>query len=60
MTSPNLKIQQTPTGYWAVQRGAVEVASAMTRKGAEAERELLARLTDRHTRRAAEQAAKRG
>jgi hypothetical protein len=47
-----LTIKQTPTGYWSVQRGAVHVAGAMTRKGAEAERELLKRLGSRRVRRA--------
>jgi hypothetical protein len=51
-----LTIKQTPTGYWSVQRGAVHVAGAMTRKGAEAERELLKRLGSRRVRRASERA----
>jgi hypothetical protein len=38
-------ITQTPTGYWSVQRGAVHVVGAATRRGAEAERELLRRLS---------------
>jgi hypothetical protein len=42
-----LTIKQTRTGYWSVQRGSVHVAGAMTRKGAEAERELLRRLRSR-------------
>ncbi len=36
-----LTIKQTPTGYWSVQRGATHLAGAATRKGAEAERDLL-------------------
>ena len=48
-----LTIRQTRTGYWSVQRGAVHLAGAMTRKGAEAERELLKRLSARGPRRAA-------
>jgi hypothetical protein len=40
-----LTIRQTPTGYWSVQRGAVHVAGAPTRSAAEAERELLRRLS---------------
>jgi hypothetical protein len=48
-----LTIRQTRTGYWSVQRGAVHLAGAMTRKGAEAERELLRRLSARSPRRAA-------
>jgi len=48
-----LTIKQTPTGYWSVQRGAIHLAGAMTRKGAEAERELLKRLGRRSVRRAA-------
>jgi hypothetical protein len=40
-----LTIKQTRTGYWSVQRGAVHVVGAATRRGAEAERELLRRLS---------------
>lgn len=40
-----LTIKQTRTGYWSVQRGSVHLTGALTRKGAEAERELLRRLT---------------
>lgn len=54
-----LTIKQTPTGYWSVQRGAVHLAGAMTRKGAEAERELLRRLSSRTVRRASERAGAR-
>ena len=42
-----LTIKQTPTGYWSVQRGATHLAGAATRKGAEAERELLKRISNR-------------
>ena len=42
-----LTIKQTPTGYWSVQRGATHLSGAATRKGAEAERELLKRLGNR-------------
>ncbi|HEV7161734.1 MAG TPA: hypothetical protein VGN25_00625 [Solirubrobacteraceae bacterium] len=48
-----LTIRQTRTGYWSVQRGSVHLAGAMTRKGAEAERELLRRLGKRRVRRTA-------
>ncbi len=48
-----LTIEQTRTGYWSVQRGSVHLAGAMTRKGAEAERELLRRLSARRVRRTA-------
>jgi|HubBroStandDraft_6_1064221.scaffolds.fasta_scaffold167507_3 hypothetical protein len=48
-----LRIEQTHTGYWSVQRGSVQLASAATRKGAEAERELLRRLSARRVRRTA-------
>jgi hypothetical protein len=41
-----LTIKQTSTGYWVVRRGDVEIAGAVTRKGAEAERELASRLRD--------------
>jgi hypothetical protein len=40
-----LTIRQTNTGYWSVRRGAVDVSGAPTRRGAEAERELLKRLS---------------
>ena len=46
-----LTISQTPTGYWSVQRGATHITGAMTRQGAEAERELLRRLGTRSDRR---------
>jgi hypothetical protein len=48
-----LTIKQTQTGYWSVQRGTVHLAGAMTRKGAEAERDLLRSLSNRRVRRAA-------
>jgi hypothetical protein len=51
--SEQLTIKQTATGYWTVRRGGVDLAGAMTRKGAEAERDLLIRLTSRTVRRAA-------
>jgi hypothetical protein len=46
-----LTIKQTPTRYWVVEQGAVQVAGAMTREAAEAERELLNRLRNRSFRR---------
>jgi hypothetical protein len=46
-----LTIRETATGYWLVQRGSVQVAGAPTRRGAEAERDLLERLRDRAPRR---------
>lgn len=48
-----LTIKQTQTGYWIVQRDGMQVASAMTHKGAEAERDLLRRLSRRRVRRTA-------
>jgi hypothetical protein len=48
----SLTIKQTSTGYWAVQRGSVQVAFAMTREAAEHERETLQRLSLCSTRRA--------
>jgi hypothetical protein len=53
MQEDQLTIKKTPTGYWTVQRGAVHLAGSMTRKGAEAERELLKRLSRRSVRRKA-------
>jgi hypothetical protein len=47
-----LTIEQTATGYWTVRRGGVDLVGAMTRKGAEAERELRTRLRNRAPRRA--------
>ena len=41
MQSERLTIKKTATGYWTVQRGAVHLTGATTRKGAEAERDLL-------------------
>ena len=49
----SLFIEQTRTGYWSVQRGSVHLSGAMTRKGAEAERELLRRLSAARQRRSA-------
>jgi hypothetical protein len=46
-----LTIKQTRTGYWVVERDGIPIAGAMTRKAAEAERELLRRLGDRSLRR---------
>lgn len=46
-----LTIRQTPTGYWTVQRGATHLSGAVTREGAEAERELLSKLGTRRDRR---------
>jgi len=46
-----LTIRRTATGYWVVQRGAVQLAGALTREAAEAERELLERLHNRNRRR---------
>jgi hypothetical protein len=52
MPQERLTIKQTPTGYWAVQRGAVHLSGSMTRSGAEAECELLKRLRRRTVKRA--------
>jgi hypothetical protein len=46
-----LRIKQTATGYWVVQRGAVQLAGGVTREAAESERRLLERLRDRDRRR---------
>jgi hypothetical protein len=42
-----LTVRQTATSYWVVQRGSVHLAGALTRKAAEAERELRERLRKR-------------
>lgn len=51
MQAESLTIKQTATGYWVVQQGGVHLAGAMTREGAEAERDLLTRLRTRSVRR---------
>ena len=51
MQTERLTIKQTATGYWVVEQGAVQLAGAMTRSAAEAERDLLNRLRDRSPRR---------
>jgi hypothetical protein len=51
--SERLTVRQTQTGYWTVLRGSVHVGGSMTRRGAEAEREMLLRLGRRTVRRAA-------
>jgi hypothetical protein len=52
MQAERLTIKQTRTGYWTVQRGAVQLVGAMTRSAAEREREMLRRLSLASTRRA--------
>ena len=59
MQSERLTIKQTATGYWSVQRGPVHLTGASTRKGAEAERDLLKRLERRNVRRALQRAGAR-
>jgi len=59
MQSERLTIKKTATGYWTVQRGAVHLTGATTRKGAEAERDLLRRLGRRNVRRAEQRVAVR-
>ena len=55
MDEERLTVEQTATGYWVVQRGSVQLAGAVTRKAAEAERELAERLRDRGRRRVDEE-----
>jgi hypothetical protein len=57
MQAAQLTITQTPTGYWTVQRGGVQLAGAMTRTGAERERDLLLRLSLATKRRARNRSA---
>ncbi len=52
MQPEQLTVQQTATRYWVVQRDAVHLAGAITREAAEAELDLLRRLSDRSVRRA--------
>jgi hypothetical protein len=42
-----LTVKQTAANYWVVERGPEEVAGAITRQAAEAERELMRRLRQR-------------
>ena len=42
-----LTVRQTATGYWIVQSGSEQIAGAVTRQAAEAERELMRRLRRR-------------
>ena len=51
MHADQLKIKQTATGYWIVEQGAVQLAGAMTRSAAEAERDLVNQLRRRSVRR---------
>lgn len=53
-----LTITQTPTGYWSVKRGSTHLAGAITRKGAEAECDILRRLEGRRHRRTVRRAAR--
>lgn len=56
MQAEQLKIRRTATGYWTVLRGNVHIAGSMTRRGAEAERDLMLRLSRRSVRRTAARA----
>jgi hypothetical protein len=51
--SERLTIKQTTTGYWVVEQGAIQLAGAMTRSAAEAERDLMNNLRNRSLRRIA-------
>ena len=42
--SEKLTVKQSASNYWVVQSGSVEIAGAVARQGAEAERELTRRL----------------
>jgi hypothetical protein len=42
-----LTVKQSASNYWVVHSGSVELSGAVTRKGAEAERELMRRLRRR-------------
>ncbi len=53
MQPQRLTIKRTATGWWTVQRGDVHVAGSTTRRGAEAERDLMMRLSQRTIRRTA-------
>jgi hypothetical protein len=42
-----LTVRRTASGYWAVQSGSEQISGAVTRQGAESERELMRRLRRR-------------
>jgi hypothetical protein len=42
--SEKLTVRQSASNYWVVRSGSVEIAGAVTREAAEAERELTRRL----------------
>ncbi|HEY1451168.1 MAG TPA: hypothetical protein VGF47_09455 [Solirubrobacteraceae bacterium] len=44
---PQLSVKRTATNYWVVSSGSEQVAGAVTRQAAEAERELVRRLRRR-------------
>ncbi|HTA06766.1 MAG TPA: hypothetical protein VK774_10415 [Solirubrobacteraceae bacterium] len=44
---PQLSVKRTATNYWVVSSGTDQVAGAVTRQAAEAERDLLRRLRAR-------------
>ncbi|HEY2718002.1 MAG TPA: hypothetical protein VGI52_00120 [Solirubrobacteraceae bacterium] len=44
---PQLSVKRTATNYWVVSSGSDQVAGAVTRQAAEAERDLLRRLRAR-------------
>ncbi len=51
MGNEQLTIRQTPTGYWVLERGSVQVGGGPTRHAAETERDLFERLQQRRRRR---------
>jgi hypothetical protein len=59
MQQERLTIEQTATGYWTVRRGTIELAGAMTREGAERERDLLRRLSESSHKRTSSRSHKR-
>jgi hypothetical protein len=42
-----LSVGQTPTGYWVIKSGDIELSGAITRAAAEAECEVLRRIRER-------------
>jgi hypothetical protein len=47
MSLDELSVKETPTGYWVVQSGDIELPGAITRAAAEAECEVLRQIRTR-------------
>jgi hypothetical protein len=47
MPLEKLSVRQTPTGYWVITSGEIELSGAITRAAAEAECDVLRRIRER-------------